>query len=315
MVRRPYLSKAVLLAGLLWLGIIQAAPPWEQGRTGPPSFLLDILVASPALAAELKQPQKPALESRPAQTTNPSSVTQNPMDNLLRLLAGGLLAGVLWSVLFGYPFYSYWPDKPWPLGLLDLSVLAAFFYLGYLVLTSAFRKNQETPAPPCPAFLKCRDSDPLTLTVDQEAEPGINDIAASDPDFDLAAFGEFAHRVMLNLHAAWNRQDLEALKDEVEEDLLEYLRMGLKIVSLREEISRLEDLHLRRLVVTAAGQEGDKEYITLWLEGEVMDYILQKSSYKLVSGSLTYPIRARESWRFERRRGQKPWKLMDIQDH
>lgn len=52
------------------------------------------------------------------------------MDNLVRLLAGGLLAGMLWSTLFGYPFYSYWPDRPFPLGLLDLSVLAAFCYWG-----------------------------------------------------------------------------------------------------------------------------------------------------------------------------------------
>ncbi len=315
MVRRPYLFKTVFLAGLLWLGIIQVAPPWDQGWTGPFSSLLDILVASPALAAESKQPQKLALETRPAKTSPPTPAVQNPMDNLLRLLAGGLLAGALWSVFFGYPFYSYWPDKPWPLGLLDFLVLATFFYLGYLVLRSTFRKNQETSTPPGPAFLKCQDSGPLTLIVDREAEAGVKDIAASDPDFDLAAFGEFAHRVMLNLHAAWNRQDLETLQDEVEEDLLEYLRMGLKIVSLREEISRLEDLHLRSLVVTAASHENDKESITLRLEGEVVDYILQKSSYKLVSGSLTYPTTVRESWRFERRRGQEPWKLTDIQDH
>jgi hypothetical protein len=200
------------------------------------------------------------------------------MSNLVRLLAGGLLSGVLWSVLFGYPFYTYWPDRPWPLGLLDLSVLATFFYLGYLVVKTTIRGGYQPPAPTCPVFLRCQKTSPLTLTVNQGAEPGIQEITAADPAFDVQAFGVFARRLMENLHAAWNQQDLEGLNGEVGEDLLAYLCMGLKILNMREEISRLEDLHLNRLEVTAAGQEGDQEFIVLSLEGELMDYILKKSS-------------------------------------
>jgi predicted lipid-binding transport protein (Tim44 family) len=53
----------------------------------------------------------------------------------------------------------------------------------------------------------------------------------------------------------------------------------------------------------------------LKVEGQVVDYILQKNSYKLVSGSLTYPAEVRESWRFERQSDQRSWKLTDIQDY
>lgn len=236
------------------------------------------------------------------------------MDNLMRLLAGGLLAGLLWSVLFGYPFYSYWPDRPWPLGLLDLAVLAAFSYLGIRVLRSILQKNQTRPSCPIPAFLR-GEHESITFTVNPEAETGIRDLAAADPDFDLAAFGEFARGVMLELHAAWNRRDLEGLREKVSDGLLEYLQMGLKLMDLRGEMARLEDLRLRRLTVTAAGQEGDREYLVLRLEGQVLDYVLQKGTYKLVSGSLTYPVPLRELWRFERPRGQKAWRLVDILDH
>ncbi len=237
------------------------------------------------------------------------------MDNLLRLLAGGLLAGVLWSVLFGYPFYSYWPDRPWPLGLLDLSVLGAFCYLLLHFIRSLSQKNRESPTRPHPAFLTGRNAPPAALTVAPEAESGVRAIAASDSGFSLAAFGEFARRVVQDLHAAWNRQDLEPLRQEVSGELMEYLHMGLKLMDLRQEINRLEDLCLHRMVVAAAGQEGDREYITLRLEGQVLDYVLQKGSYKLLSGSLTYPSAFQESWRFERKRGQKTWKLAEILDH
>jgi predicted lipid-binding transport protein (Tim44 family) len=315
MIRRPYLSKAVLLAGFLWLGVFLAAPPWEQGRTSLPSGLLNLPTPSPALAAEAKPPRPPVSEKRPAPAATPAQATQNPMDNLVRLLAGGLLAGMLWSVLFGYPFYSYWPDHPFPLGLLDLSVLAVFCYLSFLVIKAAIQRNHGPPANSGPAFLSCRTAVPLTVAVDPEAKQGLSEISAADPVFALCAFGEFARRVMLNLHKAWNQQDLAALTGEVSENLLEYLGMGLKMINLREEISRLEDLRLTRLVVTEAGQEGDKDFIALRLEGQVLEYILQKCSYKLVSGSLTYPVEVRECWRFERRREEGSWKLTDIRDH
>jgi predicted lipid-binding transport protein (Tim44 family) len=307
-VRRPYLTKAVIWAGFLWLGIFLAALPWEQGRPGASFGPWGVSLSSHALAAE-------AQESPPPASSNPAKPTQNPMTNLIRFLAGGLLAGVLWSVFFGYPFYTYWPDRPWPLGLLDLSVAATFCYLAYLVISTTVRNRRKPPTPPRPAFLRDPKPPPLTVTVSEAAAVGVKDLAAADPEFDLAGFSALAHQMIKRLHAAWNLQNLEVLKEEVGEVLLEYLAMGLMILNLREEISRLEDVHLVRMEVVTAGREEDKEFISLAVEGQVTDYILQKHSYKLVSGSLTYPATLRELWRFERCGPQEPWKLMDVQDH
>ncbi|MDI6852833.1 MAG: TIM44-like domain-containing protein [Deltaproteobacteria bacterium] len=314
--RRPYLDKvkAVLLAGSLWLVMVPAASPWHQGDTCASFSFHKILLTKPVPAAEPRQPQEEASAKSPPPTPPQNIPGQNPWDNLIRLLAGGLLAGVLWSVLFGYPFYTYWPDHPWPLGLLDLSILAVFFYLGYLAVLSARRRRRQPAETPGPAFLKGRDQGPTTLMVAQQAEAGIEEIIASDPEFDLAAFGEYALQVVENLHAAWNLRDLASLNGTVGEDVLQYLRMGLKILDLRGEVSRLEDVSIDRLAVTAAGRENGREFITLRLEGVLLDYILKRKSGKLVSGSLTYPSTLQETWRFERHEGQ-PWKLVDIQDH
>lgn len=314
MVRRPYLIAAVVLAGFWWLGIFPVALSWEQGRSSAPSALLHHVTFSEALAAEAKPPPYPVSATPPIKDSAPAEKAPNPLGNLIRLLAGGLLAGVLWSALFGYPFYSYWPDRPLPMGLLDLSVLAAFCYLGFLVIKKTLGRNHSPPMPSCPSFLRCRSAGPVKLTVSSEAEFGLGEIVACDPAFDVSAFGEFARQVMTHLHNAWNQQDLESLNDEVGEKILEYLRMGLKIMDLREEVSRLEDLHLTLLEVTLAGREDDKDFIILKAEGQVMDYILQKSSYKLVSGSLTYPVQLKEFWRFERSNDPGSWKLADIQD-
>jgi predicted lipid-binding transport protein (Tim44 family) len=316
MIRRPDLLKAVFVAGILWLVTVQPALPRDQGGTGASSsHRTYTALANPGSASQSLQHPKSSFihQKETASAAAETPLPPQPIHNLVRLLAGGVLAGLLWSALFGYPYYSYLPDSPWPLGLLDLSAILAFFYLAYLFLKSV-SQNGRNRRPERPSFLDLINSGPARLTVREEAEPGLNEIAAADPDFDLAAFGDFAYGVINDLHAAWNRQDLDSLKGAVGEDLLGYLHMGIKIMNLREEISRLEDLCLNRLVVFAAGSEKEGEFITLLIEGQVMDYILHKSSHKLLSGSLTYPIDLRESWRFERVGGQGPWKLADIQD-
>jgi predicted lipid-binding transport protein (Tim44 family) len=83
---------------------------------------------------------------------------------------------------------------------------------------------------------------------------------------------------------------------------------------MRDEISRLEYLLLMSMEVTAAGVDDQKEFITLGLQGRVLDYILQRHSMKLLSGSLTYQTELKEYWRFERKRGEKTWRLGNIEE-
>jgi hypothetical protein len=73
MIRQPSLSKAVLLAGFLWLGVFLAAPPWDQGRTGSPFSIQEILLSRPALAAEPKQPHATSLKSPDEVSTLPET--------------------------------------------------------------------------------------------------------------------------------------------------------------------------------------------------------------------------------------------------
>jgi predicted lipid-binding transport protein (Tim44 family) len=100
----------------------------------------------------------------------------------------------------------------------------------------------------------------------------------------------------------------------VKESLLEYLQMGLKIMSLREERSYLEDMVLEGITVTDARVDDGKEFITVCFRGRLLDYVLEKASGKLLLGSLAYPATFQEYWDLERPRGQGTWVLQDIRD-
>jgi predicted lipid-binding transport protein (Tim44 family) len=157
--------------------------------------------------------------------------------------------------------------------------------------------------------------DPIThpvLTIAPEAAPGLEKITASDLQFNPAAFGDFAGRVIFDLHEAWSRQNLEHLEDRVTREFLDFLRLGLETLSLQGQISYLEELLLTRMVAVEAGVKGERAFITVWFQGQVVDYILDRPSRRLLSGSMTYPAELNEYWRFERRRDRGVWQLADI---
>ncbi|MEW6388375.1 MAG: TIM44-like domain-containing protein [Thermodesulfobacteriota bacterium] len=284
----------------------QGEAAWQFAR---PEFTA---VALPA-AATPPRSQPREKYSQPSSVTGGSKPFSSTREDLFRLMAGGILGGWLWSLIFGYPAPS-WPEGSWPLGLLDFLVIAALVYLGYRVLKRAWEKEAAPPATADRCFLRPQTISPVNLDVNGDALPGLDQIMASDPDFNLAGFGEYARQVIAEFYTAWNRQDLEPLKELVTEKMFHLLSVAFKVLKMRDEISRLEDLLLNSLEVTAAAQDDQKEFITLRLQGLVLDYILQRHSLKLLSGSLTYQAELTEYWHFERQRGQKAWKLGNIEE-
>jgi predicted lipid-binding transport protein (Tim44 family) len=120
--------------------------------------------------------------------------------------------------------------------------------------------------------------------------------------------------LLVELYEAWNREDLQGLNGKIKDSLLEYLQMGLKIMFLREESSYLEDLTLESIEVTAAGVNDGHDFITVRFHGRLLDYVLDKSSGKLLLGSMAYPATFQEYWDLERTQGQRTWVLHDIRE-
>jgi predicted lipid-binding transport protein (Tim44 family) len=246
-------------------------------------------------------------QSSPKSSHNQHEGTRGLMD----FLSGGLLGGVLWSILFGYPLSLYWSLGNWRFGFLDLMALTTAVYVGYRLLRPSHFPGEARPVP---GFRIQETMGPAVFTINNEVGPGLARFSQADPAFDLQAFVEYARQMIFDLHEAWNREDLDKIKDRVTEPMLEALRVGLKIISLRGEISRVEDLALSQIIVEAASQGEGWDTITVRFQGRVVDYVLERCSFKLVSGSMSYPERLQELWIFERPRGQQSWLLADIQD-
>lgn len=308
-VRRVILFRVGL--AVLWLGFCQ---PVSAG-VGP-GYVFTQIAQWQASAAPSKLGQRlPShhLQAKSSdQSPTPSSNNyRQVMQSLMKFLAGGLLGGVLWSILNGYPLSLFWSLGNWRFGFLDLVAVSTAVYVGYRLLRPV---NFKGAAQPLRGFRIAETMGPAVFTIKNEAAPALAKFSSADSAFDLQVFVEYARQLIFDLHQAWNREDLDQVKDRLTEPMLDALRMGLKIVALREEISRVEDLALSQIVVEAASTGEGWDTIALGVQGRVVDYVLDRRSFKLVSGSMSYPERLHECWIFERPRGWSSWLLADIHD-
>ncbi len=233
-------------------------------------------------------------------------------EDILRFLAGGCLGNFIWYRLFGYlpPFLQ--SSGCWPPGLLDLTAVFSLGFLGYHLIAGL--KKKVEPPPPTPDYLQPIFLQPVELTVSTQAAPGLAQIQATDPDFSLPAFGDFVRQTIRTLYTNWNQRELDKLDGLLSEELLHFLRMAQQIMNLREETHRLENVSLQKMTVAEAGQEELHDFIVVWLQGRIIDYVVQRRTLKLLAGSMTYPKEWEEFWRFERTAGRKSWLLTDIKE-
>jgi predicted lipid-binding transport protein (Tim44 family) len=292
----PPLTRPPAIAGASWHTLAWAGHSLSPGRPAPPRNR----------SSQLSSPHNSSVQS-------PAPATLAGMDRVVGFLAGGFLATRIWAHCFGYPANLSWAEAGWALGLLDLAVL---FLLGYAGARVAQRIRPGEGVQIARRRLSPRPVEPGSppLKVHPRAESGLEEIRRITPDFDLAGFGDYARRFIATLHNAWNRQELDALNGQVDSQTLDFLRLGLKVLLLREEISRLEDLQLKSLEVVEAGRDGDRQFITLRLKGQVLDYVLHRLNQQILSGSFTAPASLSEDWCFARLSEEKIWRLQRIEE-
>ncbi len=285
-------------------------PGIAQWHTGPaPSRATQISARkSPAGSVENRLPPADAVAAPPSPKPD---LPQRGYAGLLKFMSGGLLGGLLLNFVFGFPLSLYWSLGNWPVGFLDVVVGTSAAYLGYRLLRPAGHIAKFIPIP---GFRMPEDRSSPVFTIKNEAGPGLAKFSHSNPSFNLEGFVEYARQLIFDLHEAWNHEDLDRIKDRVTPRMLEFLGMGLKLLNFRREISRVEDLALSLIVVLNAKQEASRDVIIMGFQGRVVDYLLDRLSFKLISGNMTYPERLQECWIFEREWGGGSWLLADIQD-
>jgi len=236
---------------------------------------------------------------------------------MLRGLAGGLAGGFLGSMLFSGLGHgaSGSGGGGGGIGFLEILLLGIG---GFLLFR--FIRNRKKTAPQLqqanytPPPYSQDPYPPQAPASDQTVEAGIAHIQSMDARFNPADFKEWVQDLFFKIQAAWTNQDLGPLTPFLAPEIKGMFSQDLEGQKTRGQVNRLENIAVRSVDITEAWQEEGKDYITILFFANLLDYLEDKKTGTLVSGSKTEPVKFREYWTFTRPvGGQGTWLLSAIQ--
>jgi predicted lipid-binding transport protein (Tim44 family) len=122
-------------------------------------------------------------------------------------------------------------------------------------------------------------------------------------------------RILGEIQGAYGREDVNALRTMATPEMVDYFSKDLADNAAKGLQNKVSGGTLLQGDLSESWRETDGEYATVAMRYEILDAMVEKSSGRLVSGSLTAPQQVTEVWTFRRSRNGSPnaWRLSAIQ--
>jgi predicted lipid-binding transport protein (Tim44 family) len=117
-------------------------------------------------------------------------------------------------------------------------------------------------------------------------------------------------RLLVDIQAAYSKEDLNALRAHVTPEMLSYFSEDLSANASRGLVNRVTGVRLVQGDLSEAWREGDTEYASVAMRFALIDSMVERASGRVVEGGS--PSEVTELWTFVRARGGD-WILSAIQ--
>jgi predicted lipid-binding transport protein (Tim44 family) len=97
------------------------------------------------------------------------------------------------------------------------------------------------------------------------------------------------------------------------EEMSRIIQDDVEKLKSERKINKPENIAVRSVDLVEAWQESGRDYITVKFYANLLDYTIDETTDKVISGSKTEPVKFEEYWTFTRPVGNKPWQLSAIQ--
>jgi predicted lipid-binding transport protein (Tim44 family) len=242
-------------------------------------------------------PERP--EQSPEQSTAPVTAPRAPSTRFGGRWIGVLAGSAAWS-LIGVAFFG----ASW--GLLELVIINTG-----IVLLATFLLRRAAPAQPMQAALRA----PRGLEAppgESSLERGIREIRQTDAKFDPARLAGYTGMVFRDVQNAWMTRDIDSLRDRLSPEMYGELQARCGQLRQARQLNRIDGIEILA-EITEAWQEGDRDYVTAYIAGAMVDYLVDEVTGGLVNGSSAIPKDVEEFWTFTRPAGLNFWMLSAIQ--
>jgi predicted lipid-binding transport protein (Tim44 family) len=232
-------------------------------------------------------------------------------------LAAGFLGAGLFGLLFGHGMFG---------GLGGIfSFLGLIFQIGLIALIAMFvwryfrRRNQPAYAGGNPMYRDAPGGAGLGSGLGSGLGLGLGGGSApagpaqrSDTVGITGADYDVFERTLEDVQAAYSNEDIGALRARATPEMLSYFSEDLAQNASRGVINRVSDVKLLNGDLSEAWREGGTDYATVAMRFSLHDWMIDRTTGRVVDGDPSRAQEVTEFWTFRRSRGGT-WMLSAIQ--
>jgi len=238
-------------------------------------------------------------------------------------MAGGLVGGMIGGMLFrSLGFAGGGGIGDGGIGLFDIILIGLILYGVWWYIK---KQQREATGPGSPSYYQEASSQQPTpygsssYAPTYEQQPATNDLAAGlgylrqmDPSFDEQRFKDQCLDNFFKVQGAFANRDMSVIRSLFTEEMFGILQSDAGDLKQLKRINRLENIAVRTVDLTEVWQEAGKDFITVRVYANLLDYTVDEGSGQVISGSKTEPVKFEEYWTFTRPVGNNPWQLSAI---
>ncbi|WP_431303896.1 TIM44-like domain-containing protein [Sediminicoccus sp. BL-A-41-H5] len=260
------------------------------------------------------QPSAPATAGAPGAAARPAAApggffARNPM---MAGLMGGLLGAGLLGLLAGGGFFSGLGSLAGIMGfLLQLALIAGLVFLAMAL----FRRFRQQPAPAGVPNGMMREAQPDARPMIGGGNTSQGGRGPAQPVDEIgvqAADFQAFERSLIEINAAWSREDIATLSRLATPEMVQYFRDDYAALAQRGWKNETRDVKLEQGDLAEAWNEGARDYATVAMRMSLVDWTRDLKTGAITEGDPNARQEQTELWTFVRVQGG-PWMLSAIQ--
>jgi len=287
--------------------VLEAESVWARAGSGSGGGSTGSRGSRSLSAPARPEPTAPRPATPSPVSPAPMAPRPSPFGGFMGAIGGFMLGGLLGGLLFGGLGHGFGG-----IGLFDLLLIGG----GVALLIAFMRRRAARPEPayagagvPTSAYAPTAE---LPAAV-SDLNRGVDHIRQMDGGFDPSSLAATARSTFLAVQEAISRRDIGGIRESVTPEMLTAFQTQCDAHRQARRTNRMARIDVRRAEVSEAWQESGQDFVTAYLSGELLDWVVDDGTGAIVEGSDTAPQPFEEYWTFVRPVGPGRFRLTAIQ--